>query len=265
MTTRRWAAIAGAVAVVFVAGMVRIGWQGLHDWQASRHRCDIPSSLAGYQRTSAHSAPGGGGIRVVEQGFTDGVNSETSLGAILTNTSSLVAYRTSVSYRVYQGERQLATLGDVAQQIPILLPGQSIGIGELVAAGHPVTSFEVIVQDTQWVPRTALGKNFGTVTTTVPRTERNPKLPWVARITVTDSVTSCRDLVLGPVATVYRDRTGAIVGGSSDLPFGDFACQRGRNPLTIIGVMAPVAADDGRTETYPYCDVGTPALPASPP
>jgi hypothetical protein len=255
VTPRRLVAIVAVTLVIAAAAITWIGWQGFREWQDAHRACDLPASLPAQATAAATRAPDGGGIQIMEQGFTDNVDGGASLGALLRNTSASVALGTTVSYRVYDPQGRPDPILAQSQQIPILLPGQRIGVGQFIGRHGRVASFEVEVGTSRWLPRSALGGHFTSVTAAVQQTERDPNYGWVARsITYTETSGNCRDLESGPVATVFRDHAGAIVGGSNDPSFGGTVdCRRGHSTLSLEGLTAPVGADDTRTEVYPYC------------
>lgn len=140
-----------ATVVVIVAGG-RLPWST--DPPAST--CEIPEHVAG-QPGSAAAAPGGG-IHVIEQGFTqDPATGAVHLGAVVENTGTTVAYRTIVIFRLFDATHtELSGSGDpLTVEIPIILPGQrnGAGIGTYRASAR-VTSIEISPGSTTWLPRT---------------------------------------------------------------------------------------------------------------
>jgi hypothetical protein len=162
--------------------------------------CTIPSRITAVPG-SADAAPGGGGVRVAEQGT----------GAlVLENTSTQVAYRIPV------------TLGTARAEVPVLTPGQRIGVvGVGPAALGPVT----------WLTPESLGGYTPVTATVVPDGVRYASA-------------NCRALTSRGAAILHRDDTGHITGGEQ-LPAASVSCARGKKEL-------PASLTPG-TEVYPYC------------
>jgi hypothetical protein len=261
--------VLGAVVVIVAGG--RFPWSG-----HSADECDIPASVTGGTAGSSASAPDGGGVRVVEKGFNQGERGSVSLGAMLENTSRVAAYRTRVTFQLFDGARaRLPETSLLAVEIPVILPGQRVGAGAGITQAN-VVSFEVDTGTTTWVPREALG-DFAPVTATYLQTIRfNPKTPLNIDIRYRETSQNCRSLRDQQTATIFRDANGAIVGGSHDHPgslymFRDengrdlggewqlpesSSCSTGARDIWVIPLTpTPSTAADSRTEIYPYCDL----------
>jgi hypothetical protein len=269
--------LVAAVTVVLAGG--RLPWSD----DSSSGGCDIPDRVSGVS-ASAVSAPGGGGVRVVEQGFTQDPNSAVSLGAVLENTGSSIAYRTQVAFRLFDASHsELPEAGPtkLTVEIPVILPGQRIGTGSgTYSANVQVASIEVGFGVTTWVPRDAVGHSFSPVTATYLRTARfNPRIPTSVDVHYQETSANCRSLDNRTTAVVFRDATGKVVGGdvtSPDTPiiFRDEqgndlggekkrppspSCSQGERETWIVPPRGePVTADDARTTIYPYCDLSGP-------
>jgi hypothetical protein len=165
--------------------------------------CTIPSRITAVPG-SADAAPGGGGVRVAEQGT----------GALtLENTSTQVAYRIPV------------TLGAARVDVPVLTPGQRIGVaGDGPVGLGPVT----------WLTPESLGGFTPVTATAVPGGVRYRSA-------------NCRALTSRGAAVIHRAADGAIIGGER-LPAASVSCATGEREL-------PAGLAPG-TEVYPYCDLG---------
>ncbi len=218
----------------------------------------VPVAAPDKPSGTATTAPDGGGLRVVEQGFTN-INYGVSYGAIVENTSASVAYRTQVTFGFSTNGEQLepppTTLN--TQQIPIILPGQRIGVGTTASlpAPYSATSVELRLGETTWLNRTDVGRDLGPVTATLVRSEHpNHDYPGYLEITYTSATNTCRQLAGRGAATVLRDPSGTIIGGT--LEGYDNGCSAGTH-ITARGELMPVA-DDTRTQVFPYCDLQRP-------
>ncbi|WP_329049249.1 hypothetical protein OG738_41325 [Amycolatopsis sp. NBC_01488] len=163
--------------------------------------CAIPSRITAVAGP-ADAAPDGGAVRVAEQGA--GV-------AVLENTSTLAAYRIP------------ATSGARTVEVPVLTPGQRIGVVLDRPVLGPVT----------WLAPEALG-GFTPVTATV--------VPGGVRY----RSANCRALTSRGAAVIRRDAGGRLIGGEQ-LPPASVSCAPGERE-----VPAAVAA----AEVYPYCALG---------
>jgi hypothetical protein len=277
--TRRWLLVVVAAGAVLVAtgGVVLV--KGGLPWRQTGP-CDIARSVVGGSVSSA----AGGGIRVVEQGFTVSTrDGSASLGAVLANTGHQVAYRTRIVLRLLDARhRSVAGTSPIVQDIPIMLPGQRVGLGGTapLAVDTTAASFQLELGTARWVPRDALGSDFSPVIATAPRTIRpDPTLPTTVDVHYTEVSTNCQPLIDGGAAVVYRDASGAIVGGDlgqpggltifrdrrgvvvggeQRLPSGD-PCDPGTRDMWVIPLTpAPSRAAVSRTTVYPYCDVSPP-------
>ncbi|MDQ3577852.1 MAG: hypothetical protein M3443_09685 [Actinomycetota bacterium] len=282
---RRVVLIVVVVALVG-AGIYLVG--GRFSWWPQAARCAIPETVAGEQGTSS-TAPNGGGIRVVEQGFSPmAADGSVSLGAIVENTSASAAYRTRVTFTFFDAMRrplaESAPGGGLVIEIPIILPGGRIGVGDSAYPGKAddgttatVVSFEVELGATTWVPGDALGADFTPVTATHLRTDRPiSTVPSTVDVQYRETSTNCRSLESRSAAVVYRDARGSIVGGALGVPGGLIvfrddrgvtvgghqqlppspSCHQGERETWVDPPRpAPSAVDDSRTEVYPYCDL----------
>jgi len=161
--------------------------------------CTIPKRITAVPGP----APDGGDVRVVERGPG---------AAVLENTSTLAAYRIPV------------TSGWRTVEVPVLLPGQRIG----VVADRPVLGPAI------WLVPEALG-GFSPVTAVV----------------VPDGIryrsANCRALTSRGAAALFRAPDGRITGGEQ-LPPAAVSCAPGER---VLPGGAPHA------EVHPYCALGT--------
>jgi len=263
VTSRRSVALITAAAVVGAAVLVGLGVAGALRWISPGRGCDIPASLADQAGAPPSAAPGGGEIQVLEQGFTANINGGVSVGAILTNTSRSVAYQLHISYRLVDASSRPLQAADPAEVIPILLPGQRIGVGEFIpsAAANRVSGFQVVLGDPQWRSMSVLGKDFTTVAGTYQQLTHDATP--VATLSFTEKSANCRDLAASTVAVVFRNAGGAIVGGATEFPQGggSESCAQGSSTVRVQGLVRPPTTQDARTQVYPYCDVMRHPLP----
>jgi hypothetical protein len=268
------------VALAAIATVAAAVWLVSREDTPAKLACDVPIQVGSETPAPATAAPGGGGVRVVEKGFTQvgpGGNG-VSLGAVLENTSGMVAYRTRIALRAFDAQRQPATWRDspqLIQEVPIIIPGQRIGAGSFAyVADRPggkatVASMEIELQTTRWLPPGMMGSGFTGASGAFERIHRfDPAATEPAYIDYTVTVSSCRALTPRSVAAVYRNAKGVVIGGTLEAPAsrGQGLCEPGRHSQGISADGLPPTVDPPRTEFYPYCDISArPVVTTDPP
>ncbi|WP_146108061.1 hypothetical protein V5P93_003363 [Actinokineospora auranticolor] len=237
--------------------------------------CDIPNSVQ-EQPTLATTAPGGGGIEVVEKGISS--SGLASMGAILRNTSNHIAYRTRLTLKVVVSVNGLPPgpfeSPTTTIEIPVILPGQQVGVGRPlipVTATNKVISADVDLRTTTWLPNGTLG-GFTPTTDTYDSINRANASPPADAVRYTERSTNCRALSSRRTAVIFRAANGHIVGGdllppdgkgnaagSPQQPPPSPSCSPGERGTWVVPLQdIPQNADPGRTELYSYCDLNTP-------
>jgi hypothetical protein len=230
----------------------------------------------GLERALAALAPGGGGIKVVDQGFSQGPSGLVSLGAVEENTGTEVAYRIPVKFRLFDATRHELPEA-AAGEIPVLLPGQRIGAGKgTYVRDASVVTVEPVVGPNAWLPRTAVG-SLSPVNATYLRALRyDPDNPVHVDVRYREKSTNCRALDSRGTTAIFRDSAGRIIGGDSgwagmpltlrdahgnetvverQLPVNPSCSPGERETWVVPDIGAPTTGDDARTEVYPYCDL----------
>jgi hypothetical protein len=197
---RKIGVIAVAIVVFGLLALLGRGKLPALDESLLTGGCAIPKRITAVPGP----APDGGAVRVAEQGPG---------AAVLENTSTLAAYRIVV------------TSGARTVEVPILTPGQRIGVVLDRPAPGPVS----------WLAPEALG-GFTPVTATV--------VPGGVRY----QSGNCRVLTSRGAAVLFRAPDGRITGGEQ-LPPASVSCAPGEREL-------PVAVPPGG-EVFPYCDLRT--------
>ncbi len=247
---KRVAWLVAGVVVLAAILLVVIG----HSAKDAKHTpCNVPTAVS-------PQASDGGTVRVVEQGFTQVGQDRggVSLGAMLENTSKLVAYRTRITFHILDGAGHDAAAShqtQLIQEIPIILPRQRVGAGTFAyVADAPqfakatVATFTLEVSGTQWLPS---GAGIPAYHATYAGGE-----PGVIRYTIANP--SCRALESRGVAAVLRDSKGTIVGGALGVVASPqrTPCSPGTYPESMASQGdVPSTADSARTEVFPYCDL----------
>jgi hypothetical protein len=224
----------------------------------------VPAPLPSMSVGPADAAPGGGGLRVVEQGMSRVENGESSyvysMGAIVENTSAKVAYGTVVTFNPLTEGGQLAADRRSYQlhvYVPVILPGARVPVGVWayrpagVIHPPPAVRLEFSFSQVRWAPP---GPPFGTISASVTSASRLS--PNSLLITNKVHLDSCHRLTGRGIGLVYRNHDGAIIGGQFDTaPMAE--CDPGDRTwtaTTIIGL--PDDAVLSRIDLLPYCDPG---------
>jgi hypothetical protein len=265
---RPW--VLGIVLAVLVVGTVLLVNGGRLPWN-DLSPCDLPGSVATGPASDASD------VQVVEQGFTQSMDGRLSAGAILQYTGKGIAFDTRVSFQaIDSAQRPVGT--PTAVEVPVLLSGQRVGIGQdtQLTVGTRIAALRVLPETTHRLPAGALG-SYQPVTAMRPRTSHpDPLLTGHVDIHYTDASTNCAPLVDGEAAVVYRNAHGRIVGGALDSP-GSLIVYRDKHGVTVGGELHPPTSGPCqpgtrdmwitptgeqptntvpmRTEIYPYCGI----------
>jgi hypothetical protein len=231
--------------------------------------CASPTAHTGV--TKPVVAPGGPGLRVVEQGLrTVGTfPKRLSLGGVVENASTLVAYRARVRFDALDAHQDSAVAPTsrqlLYQEIPVIMPGQKIGVGAWsypanAPNGGQVTAVSVRIEVTagEWWPVHNDVHPFTAVTARDERLRRDATDASAGSVSYTADSPYCGTVSGRGVAVVYRDGSGAVVGGSFEPPRPDALCGPGRVARTTTAAVVPADADDARTTVSPYCDPSPP-------
>jgi hypothetical protein len=275
MTKRKLLLLGIIVAIVAGIGVTALILSSRGDNSASKP-CDIPN-FAQEKPASAKIAPGGGGIRTEEVGTSP--TGLVSMGAVLRNTSDQIAYRTRVVFTVSVSLNGAApgplTGSSLTMEIPVMLPGQRVGIGRSlvsVSGRTKIASADAEPQTTTWLPNGALG-GFTAPVDTVESINRVTLPSPADAVRYTENSANCRALADRRTAVVFRDSKGKIVGGDLVPPDGKGnqagsaqqapsspSCSPGQRSTWIVPLAdIPQNADDKRTELYSYCDLNAPS------
>jgi hypothetical protein len=190
------------------------------------------------------------------------------LGAVLQNTSSLVAYRIPIAHPI--------SLRWLRQEIPVLMPGQRIGVAAVSdviddqRTGRPVAAagFAIDLGTPQWWPREARGHTFAEVTARAAGTLHGSTSDSGGEVSFTAHSPYCDPLLRRGVATLFRDSHGTLLGGSlapNGVRVSDPALRQMCYTGTFTGISElwgiPAKTDDSRTEVHLYCDIAEPPVP----
>ena len=264
--------LAGPLAMMIVGTAGGCGTTTVNADSGHSRVCSVPTVPVGGVTGLAGGAPGGGGLRVVEQGFSqlDPNQRTVSLGAVLENTSALVAYRARVTFSYADASGQSAVMAnspELSLEIPVILPGQRVPVGTWSyvrkgthSAAVPIADLRVLLGGLVWLPRDPWFAELSVRPQAIHRLAGDSSSG-----TVTYSVNSrfCRALTSRGVAMVFRNSAGAIVGGSIDLGSAHQTCAPGTSVShALVTQSLPADVDESKTEIYPYCDLAPAAAGA---
>ena len=273
---RRRASSAAAVTVgaVVLAAVGAVVWWRAGGSPAAETGCHLPAAGAP-TAPAGPASPGGGEVRVTERGFTqesrdldgepDGRADRISMGAVVENTSTRIAYRTRVTFQVTASDgdpavdtRQRSWL---VQEVPMIMPGQRAAVGVAVlptrdddGAATEAARMTVTLAVTQWL---APGDGFATVTAAVAPGTATRDDHGTATIDYEADSGWCAPLKPRGTALVFRDAAGELVGGDLVLDGSPQQCRPGvtRQRAATSPQAVPSTADLDRTEVTLYCDL----------
>jgi hypothetical protein len=239
--------------------------------------CANPAPELAGEVGPATNAPGGGGLRIVDKGFTQirASSVTVSLGAVLENTSGRVAYRTRIAFRVFDQKKRPVTASNGSRfsriEIPVIFPSQRIVAANRAyvnedVSGLPLTvaGFEIDLGSTRWLPTEAVTRSIARVSVEGQRTERSNAVSTGGGVTYTIRSGYCYAVPLRGVAMVFRNSAGTILGGDFDHNTMDAQCQPGISRGSAGADQSmPETIDLSKTEVSPYCDISRPPLAPS--
>jgi len=277
------------VAVVTAGAAVALQMRGQPDATATPTApCVGPPDRAtpsAAEEATATVPPDGNGLDVVESGFTQlgsssapiTRNSMVSIGAVVANTSTHTAHRALVTFNVLDSAGEsavLTTILDQPREIPVILPGERIGVGgqfwirsedgqrvEVARVNATVSGATWTATATPDTPAAtgdpaaeADATTAGGITTRHLETRRHGTDQIDATVTYEVRSPYCRKWTSVGTSAVFRDDAGTVVGGGFDPTVSPSACLPGQHPgSTLLPSSLPPAAADTRTEVYQHC------------
>jgi hypothetical protein len=257
-------------AVVVVVAVVAAG-VGLFLTRSDDH----PSAGCALLHPPTAAAGDGSGVAVVEQGYTRLPSSTTlvSMGAVLQNTTGKVAYRTRVRFDVLNPAGSSVVWANqqsfMTQEVPIILPGAKVSVGDALTLTETarqdagaVARISVTATVSQWLAPGDGNDGLGAITTTTAAGASTRHPDGSGSVAYTTDNTNCARMIGRGTSMIFRNGSGAIIGGSLSTQPALFACQPGQNssPDTAIATLRsiPASADLGKTQLTAYCDLDRP-------
>lgn len=217
------------------------------------------------------------GLEITEQGFSlvGADPAWVSAGLVLRNTTDRVAYRTLVTIDALDAENR--TVIDKNHQqfktqvVPILPPGTSVAVGNALAmvqtttgGNRSVASLAITFAVDQWLDAGGGDEGLGTIETSVVPGSGERKADGNGSIAYTVRSTNCAEMTSRGVSMVFRDASGALIGGSLNNQPELGACEPGTTDVPGTNTMQqgiPADADLDRTTVTVYCDFDRPDVP----
>jgi hypothetical protein len=266
----RWLVVTAIVAAYLVlAGGTLVGLRlfapGVF---GSRHYkqdpCGTPAAPLSVATASPTQAPAGGGLVVVEKGFSQSLEGIVSIGAVVSNTSTQAAYRTRVRLHALRADGSpsipLNRDSGLYLEIPVVLPGARVVVG---GTGAPYSSrdsvrterVEIEFESTRWIPVDPKNPLLQPVTSTLVTTELLKGEITFQTVPFTVSATACIGLRSRGTALLYRDRSGRVLGGSLDAQTHPTCMNTGTEVEKAVTDEVPPDTDPAQTLISVYCDV----------
>jgi hypothetical protein len=241
-------------AVVVIAAATGTAVFLLRDNENATSCVAAPSSVDVTEGTSSQ-------LKTVQIGFTQ-LGNTVSIGAVLENTSTKVAYRAQVTFAVLGADaKPVSTSNQLALEIPVILPGEQIPVGSWGYADGTVSKVAIAPGQVQWA---APADNLASVTADFVSMARTSE-PQSGGISYIASSPYCQALTPRGVAMVFRNSDGTIAGGSFEV--GAETCSPGAATGRAMAQSSiPAGIDETKTQVKPFCDfaVGGPKSSGKP-
>ena len=199
------------------------------------------------------------------------------MGVLLRNSTDKVAYRTLVTLDAVDTNGR-TVIDEIHQRfrtqvVPTIRPGEIVAVGNASALdeltqrqGKQASSVTVTVQVAQWLEPGDGSNGVGKITATVVPGSGKRDDRGQGEITYGIESTNCAPMVPRGVSLVFRDASGAIVGGALDNPPPLGTCKSGTNPgrqSSLTQSDIPAEADLDMTAVTVYCDFDRPQAPVA--
>lgn len=222
------------------------------------------------------------GVQVVETGYST-VGPNASMGTLIRNETGKVAYRTLVTFDAVDATGR-TVIHETAriwqtQVVPIIRPGGSVAVGTAVLLDQnsdrslkSIDSIKVTVKADRWLEPGDGNIGLGPVTAGVIGGSGQRAELGKASLQFTTESANCATTDRGRetgmasrgISLVFRDASGAIVGGDLDISPRHDTCLPGSRTDERFGSLQPAVpsrADLDKTSISVYCDFDRP--PAS--
>jgi hypothetical protein len=249
------------VLAAVVAGVIVIaGVTALSISAYRKNSCDGPVSVQQDVAQSTSNSPPEGGLRIVEQGFSQ-LTGSVDVGAIIENTSQHIAYRTQVTFTLFDnGHRSVVpqSAPQVHLEIPVILPKQRIGVGRNIGVAVTVSGFAVSPKPAQWLTLRG-GEHVAPATARYTKDDESPGLPGFRTFHYTAATSLCHQVPRNGEGVIFRNKAGAIVGGlyveNSPVTKEIRQCRPDEHSeeVSLLEAVTPQRAEPRRTDIYPYC------------
>ncbi|MFI5915616.1 hypothetical protein [Dactylosporangium sp. NPDC051541] len=188
---------------------------------------------------------------MAERGFARVGRSSFSLGAIVSNSSSRAAYRTTVLFRLLDSAGAVIFAFD-ERTLPMVLPGARLPAGVAIDLPPdrvvPVAGVSVELGGTHWVDVEPDNRLFRRYDTLAEASDGGQ-----LRLPADMGSQPCAGLSASAAALVYRDASGSVVGGEEVAYTGSY-CAGSHFGDVLNALYVPLEADRARTLIAVYCD-----------
>jgi hypothetical protein len=252
----------GSAGVVLAAGLLMFGTATAC---GARHALAPPCPMPSAPWGDADSVE----LKVADQGFSQvgPWPAKVSMGAIVENNGTRVAYRTRVAFRAVDSRGgdvvSAASRAFLVQEVPLIRPGQRVAVGTSVFARNSrVAKIVVAAEASRRIDPSGFADISARVTT--GRAGRADDGSTALDYQVTSGY--CGDLISRGVSVVFRDQAGHIVGGSLSNAPESAGCLPGTSVQRVLAAekSVPERADLDRTEISQYCDLARATVGTAP-
>ncbi len=198
------------------------------------------------------------------------------MGAVIRNETGKVAYRALVTFDAVDAAGRTVIHEDYrdwqTQVVPVIRPSDSVAVGTAILLGEngdrslkSVDSIKVTIRVDRWLEPGDGNNGLGPVTAEVVGGSGRPKGFGEASLRFTTESANCAITHQGRpagmtsrgISLVFRDGSGAIVGGTLDTRPRHEICLPGRRTdesFTTLQPDIPSRADLDETSISVYCD-----------
>jgi hypothetical protein len=256
-----WLAAGVAVAIVLAAFAAVVLLRG-DDNEPAQTQCRLATPPSGQPLNDASA------VRTAAQGYTrvgSPALSTVTIGAVLENPTDRVAYRTRVTFDVVGPDGQSVVTDSFRRfqvlEVPIILPGAKIAVGDSLAATRLAQVANVSIKPvvTQWLPDGDGNDGLAPITATLVADKTTRESDGSGVISYDAHSANCTNLVSRGSSYILRDASGSIIGGglsSEAEPSGcDISEDRSTNSFNTALRSIPEQADLTKTEVASLCDL----------
>lgn len=205
--------------------------------------------------------PGDGGEVTISQTGLSGLSDPAGrtmvdYAVVLSNSSALVAADVTITVALLDADGepvvdQVNGTSVVSHRIPVVMPGDSAGLGHYTYVDEDVAELSVSVDTVHWWPVDNSRRPFAELVVSEVSSRWADDGAGEVEFTVGSGYADRLDRP--DAVALFRDADGTLLGGSGIGDYTDAAMPAGDSAHTItVDYAVPANADPNRTEVYAY-------------